>query len=177
VLKREIVTIFAQARIRYAWLAAAAFARSGRGLVLAGEVGPAQDSLRHALETSGWEVLDSAAVAVRIEDLMIVPLGARNLPEGAAPPARRVPTALCGLVVATKAPLHARDAIAAASPAATVAALIGASLDIKVDRARAIRHLCRIVEQRPVARLDWSRPQEAARLVAEWADTLPARSA
>jgi hypothetical protein len=177
VLKREIVTIFAQARIRYAWLAAAAFARSGRGLVLAGEVGPAEDSLRRALETNGWDVLDGAAVAVRIEDLMIVPLGARNVPEGAAPPARRVPTTLCGLVVATRASLHARDAIAAASPAATVAALIGASLDIKVDRTRAIRHLCRIVEQQPVARLDWNHPQEAARLVTEWADTLPARSA
>jgi hypothetical protein len=108
---------------------------------------------------------------------MIIPLGARNVPEGAATPARRVPAALCGLVVATRAPLYARDTIATASPAATVAALIGASLDINVDRTRAIRHLCRIVEQQPVARLDWNHPQEAARLVTEWADTLPARSA
>lgn len=177
VLRREIVTVFAQARLRYAWLAAAAFARSGRGLVIAGDGGPARDPLRRAMEANGWDVLDDAVLAVRVEDLVIVPLGALGVPEGAALTARRVPTPLGGLVIANRAPRHARDTLAAASPAATVAALIGASLDINVDRTRAIGHLCRIVEQRPVARLDWHRPQEAARLVAAWADTLPARSA
>lgn len=36
VLEREIVTLFAKARLHYAWLAAAAFARDSQGLVIAG---------------------------------------------------------------------------------------------------------------------------------------------
>ncbi len=161
VVRGEIVTIFAQARQAYGWLAARAFARSGRGLVMAGEVG--DDSLRQALESEGWDTLDGALFAIRVDDLMIVPLDAPRTP-------------LAGIVIASKPPLHAKDTIASASPAATVAALIGASLDINVDRTRAIETLCRIVEQRPVARLSWGRPQEAARLVLRWADAWPAHS-
>jgi hypothetical protein len=155
VLRGEIVTTFARARQRYTWLAAMAFVRSGRGLVIAGDV--ADDPLRHALKSEGWDVLDGALFAVNMDDLTIVPLAAQRTP-------------LAGLVVASKPPLHARDTIAAASPAATVAALIGSLLAIDVDRHRAIDSLCRIVEQRPVARLDWTRPREAARLVTQWAD-------
>jgi hypothetical protein len=158
VLRGEIVTIFARARHRYAWLSAKAFVRSGRGLVIAGEV--AEDHLRRALESEGWGVLDGAMFAVSVDDLTIVPLTEQRAP-------------LAGLVVANKPPPHARDTIFAASPAATVAALIGACLAIDVNRHRAIEYLCRIVERLPIARLDWSRPRDAARLVTQWADAWP----
>lgn len=176
VLRREIVTLFAKARLHYAWLAAAAFARDGQGLVIAGDLGSTEDSLHRALAADGWDVLDAGAFAVRVDDLTIVPLGARSVPEGAATPASRVPTPLAALVIAARAPMFARANIAAASPAATVAVLLGASINIHIDRQRAVRHLCRIVEQRPSARLDWNRPEEAARLVSAWADAWPASS-
>jgi hypothetical protein len=154
------VTIFARARKQYVWLAAKAFVRSGRGLVIAGDVADAL--LLRALESEGWGVVDGALFAVNKDDLTIVPLAAMRTP-------------LAGLVVASKPPLHAKDTITAASPAATVAALIGGLLAIDVDRNRAIEYLCRIVERRPVARLDWTRPREAARLVTQWADAWPAQ--
>jgi len=159
VLRGEIVTTFARARQQFVWLAAKAFVRSGRGLVIAGEVADAP--LRRALGLEGWDVLDNALCAVNVDDLTIVPLAAQRTP-------------LAGLIVASKPPLHARDTIAAASPAATVAALIGTLLAVD-DRHRAIGHLCRIVERRPVARLDWTRPPEAARLITQWADAWPAQ--
>ena len=159
VLRGEIVTTFARARQQFVWLAAKAFVRSGRGLVITGEV--ADDSLRRALGLEGWDVLDNALCAVNVDDLTIVPLAAQRTP-------------LAGIMVASKPPLHARDTIAAASPAATVAALIGTLLAVD-DRHRTIGHLCRIVERRPVARLDWTRPREAARLITQWADAWPAQ--
>jgi hypothetical protein len=56
------------------------------------------------------------------------------------------------------------------SPAAAVAAMIGASLDLTIDRARAVTLLCRMLEQRPAVQLRWSNPQQAARLLSGWAD-------
>jgi len=173
-LKRQIGTIFASARHPYAWLAAAAFARAGRGLLIVGEKGEPSDAFRMTLELGGWEVLDSGLSAIRVEDLMLVPLGARPRTDGAgAAQAGRLITPLEGLVVTKRAPLHARDtSLAALSPAAAVAALLGASLDFHVDQARATNWLCRIVEKRPVAQVQFTRARETAREISRWADAL-----
>ena len=172
-LKHLIGMVFAQARHKYAWLAAAAFAKAGRGLLIAGDIRDPHDSLERALETHGWELLDAGLLAIRVDDLMIVPLGARARPEGAAARAGRVVTPLESLVVARKAALHVRDtSIAPLSPAAAVAALIGASLDFHVDQNRAVSSLCRVIEQRPAAEVEFGRPQEAAKIISRWTDAL-----
>lgn len=69
-----------------------------------------------------------------------------------------------------KQPLQARDLIAPLSPAVAVAALIETSLDYRADPDRAVERLCRLVEQKPVAQLSFSRAQQAARLLSRWAD-------
>jgi hypothetical protein len=169
-VKRQIATIFALARQRYSWLQAAALARSGLGVVVAGDTGGPGDALLQALEKEGWVLQDRDLFAIRIADLTVVPLGARAQPEGAAAQAGRVPVPFAGLAVAARVPLHARDAMAPLSPAAAVAAMIGASLDITIDRTRAVTLLCRMLEQRPAVQLRWSNPQQAARLLSGWAE-------
>ncbi len=174
VLKQQIGTAFALARHKYAWLLAAAFAKAGRGLLIAGDMGDPNDSIRWGLETNGWELLDSELLAIRVEDLMIVPLGARARPEQAAAKMGRVATPFESLVVTKRAPLHARDvSIFPLSPAAAVASLIGKSLDFRIERDRAVNLLCRLVERRPAAQVHFSRPHEAARVISRWADALP----
>jgi hypothetical protein len=173
-LKREIATVFALARRRYAWLHAAALSRSGRGVVIAGDTGGPNDSLLRALESHGWVLQDGSMSAIRVEDLTVVPLGARAQPEGAAAQAGRVAVPFAGLVVATRTLLHATDAPAPLSPSAAVAATIGVSLDFSIERTRTVTHLCRLLEQRPAAQLHWSRPDEAARRLTHWADALSA---
>ena len=170
-LKQQIGTALALARHRYAWLQTAAFAKAGRGLLIAGDASDPRGAFWHALETNGWELLDGGLLAVRLEDLMIVPLGARARPEGAGVHTGRLPTPLNSLVVLKRAPLHTRDAsLSPLPPAAAVAALMAASLDYHIDRHRAVRALCRIVEERPAAQVHFSRPQEAARVISRWAD-------
>ena len=178
-LKREIAMIFAVARHHYAWLSAAAFAKAGRGLVIVGDAGDPNDSLLLALQKNGWGLLDGGLFAIRAKDLMILPLGARAQPEGAAAQAGRIPTSFSSLVVSARAPLYnARDAaIDSMSPAAAVAALIAASLDFNVERNRAVNLLCRLVEQRPVAQLHWSRPPDAAQLLSRWFESLTGAAA
>ncbi len=174
VLKQQIGTAFALARHKYAWLVAAAFAKAGRGLLIAGDMGDPSDSIRGGLEMNGWELLDSELLAIRVEDLMIVPLGARSRPEGAAAKTGRVATPFERLVVTNRAPLHARDvSISPLSPAAAVASLIGKSLDFRIERDRAVNSLCRLVERRPAAQVHFGRPHEAARVISRWADALP----
>lgn len=168
-LKRQFGTIFAQARHQYAWLEAAAFSKAGRGMVVAGDIGGSNESLLQALQTNGWELLDGGLFAIRIRDLMILPLGARTQPEGAGAQAGRIPTAFASIVVAAKAPLHVRDAtITPMSPATAVAALIGASLDFKAEKNHGVNLLCRLLEQRPAAKLYWNRSQESAQLLSRW---------
>ena len=170
-LKQQIASAFAFARHKYAWLAAAAFSKAGRGLAITGDAGDGDEAFRWALDASGWELLDAGPIAIRVEDLMIVPLGARAQPEGAAAQTRRLATPLESLVVTRRAPLHARDAsIALLSPAAAVAALVGASLDFRIDQHRAVSLLCRVVEGRPTAQVHFSHPQEAAQAISRWAD-------
>lgn len=170
-LKQRIATVFATARHQYAWLVAAAFTKAGRGLAITGDPGYPDDAFRWALDTSGWELLDAGPIAVRVADLMIVPLGARAQSEGGAAQSGRRATPLEGLVVSRRAPLHARDAsIALLSPAAAVAALVGASLDFHIDQHRAVSLLCRVVEKRRAAQVHFSHPQEAAQAISRWAD-------
>jgi len=169
-MKRQIATIFALARRRYSWLQAAALARSGLGVVVAGDTGGPSDSLLLALEKDGWVLQDRDLFAIRVEDLTIVPLGARVQPEGAAAQAGRVLVPFAGLAVAARVPLHVMDTMSPLAPAAAVAAIIGASLDIDIDRTRAVTLLCRLLEQRPAVQLRWSNPQQAARLLSRWAD-------
>ncbi len=168
-LKRQIVTIFAQARHQYAWLEAAAFSKDGQGMVIAGDICGSNDSLLQALQTNGWELLDGGLFAIRIKDLIILPLGAKTQPEGAGSQSGRISTAFTSIVVAAKAPLHVRDeTITPMSPATAVAALIGASLDFKIERNNGVNLLCRLLEQRPAAQLYWNRPQESAQLLSRW---------
>ncbi|HEY4184863.1 MAG TPA: O-fucosyltransferase family protein [Polyangia bacterium] len=175
-LKRTIAAIFASARHSYAWLSAAAYAKGGRGLLIAGDTGDPGDAFRDTLRDNGWTLLDGELVAIRLEDLAIVPLGACAQTAPSPPPEgspERVATAFENLVIARKAPLHARDvSFAPLSPAAAVAALIGASLDFRVDQHRAMELLCRVIENRRAAQLRFSRPDEAARLISRWADGL-----
>lgn len=175
VLKQELAKVFALARHRYAWLAAAAFAKGGRGWLIAGDTSDQTDSFRRALETNGWELLDRAVIAIRIEDLTIVPLGAEAQPvqpaDGAAR-AGRVATPFEGLVIARRTPLYVREAsISPLSPAAAVAALIGASLDFHIDQPRAVSSLCRVFEKRPAVEVHFGQPEQAALSISRWLDS------
>lgn len=177
-LKQQIGTVFALARHKYAWLVAAAFAKAGRGLLIAGDMGSPKDSIRWELEANGWELLDDELVAIRVEDLVIVPLGARARTGVAAAKLGRVATPFESLVVTKRAPLHARDvSIIPLSPSAAVASLIGKSLGFQIERDRAVNLLCRLVERRPAAQVHFSRPHEAARVISCWADALPQAAA
>lgn len=167
-LKRQIATIFATARHQYAWLAAAAFVKGGRGLLIVGKMSDSPQAFRRLMELGGWVSLAADVCAVRVDDLMLVPLGAQS---PAATQDGRRPTSLDRLVVARPAPVHTREtSLVPCAAAAAVAALIGASVDFHVDRNRAVNWLCRIVEQRPVMQAHLDRPREAALKISRWAD-------
>jgi len=168
-LKRQIATLLAGVRHNYSWLTSAAFAKDGRGLVIAGDVDDANDQFVCLLEARGWRSIDRKLVAIRADDLMVIPFGAQTQGEASAPQVRfAVP--LDRLVIAKKAPLYARDTrILPMSPAHGVAALVGLSLDFSVERDRAVEKLCRLIEQRPAALLHCSRPDEAAEVISRFA--------
>ncbi|HEY0707352.1 MAG TPA: O-fucosyltransferase family protein [Polyangia bacterium] len=171
VLKRQIAGTFMQARYGYAWLSAAAYAKKGRGLAVVGEIGDAKDTFRKAMYTDGWELVEKGLFAIRVEDLTIVPLGARTQPEGAALRAGRWAAPLEGVVILERAPLHASDAaLMPLSPAAAVVKLIAASLDFPLGHDRAVSLLCKLAEARSAAQVRWSQPQDAARVIAAWAE-------
>ena len=169
-LKQQIGTVFARARHRYAWLAAAAFVKAGRGLLIVGKATDSQETFRRLMGLGGWVLLDGHVCAVRVDDLMLVPLG---VGDHAGPAARgeRVATPLDSVVVMKRAPAHTKETtLAPCAPAAAVAALISASLDFHLDRNRAVNWLCRIVEQRPATRVQFGGLREAAMKIAKWAD-------
>jgi hypothetical protein len=172
-LKRLAVPLLVRARPRHAWLRGAALARAGRALVIAGDLGEGRDDLVVAMQSAGWEPLEDGAVAIRIEDRIVLPFGAGGRPEGAAGSSRRRPTPLASLVVATQQ-LSTRSTLAALSPALAVAELIPTSLDFAVDRDRAVERLCRLIEPLPVARLRFSTGEQALGLLSEWADSIAA---
>ncbi len=166
-VKRLVVPVFTFARRRHSWLRGAAFARAGRALVVAGDVGSADNSVADALQDDGWDLLECGVIAIRSHDYAVLPFGVSTRPEGAAN--RRFPTPLASLVVAAER-LNTRDLIAPLSPAIAVATLIETSLDYRVDPDRAAERLCRLVERHPVAQLFFSRAMQAARLLSRWAD-------
>ena len=169
-VKRRIAEVFARARHHYAWLAASAFTKAGRGLLIVGVPAASSEALRRALDTAGWEFLDGGTLAVSASDLMIVPLGAQ--PPAAERRAWRVSTPLESIVLTKPAPLYAQEtSLVPLSPAAAAAALIGASLDFHIDRHRAVTLLCRVVEKRPTAQVHFNRPTDAASVISRWADT------
>jgi hypothetical protein len=167
-VKTLAVPVFTNARRQHSWLRGAGFARAGRAMVVAGDLGGADDSVVEALQAEGWELLERGVIAIRIHDRVVLPFGASTRPEGAAG-GRRIQTPLAGLVVATQR-LDARDLIAPLSPAVAVVTLIETSLDYRTDPDRAVERLCRLVEQQPVAQLSFSRAKQAARLLSRWAD-------
>jgi len=170
-LKRLAVPVLALARRRHAWLRGAAFARAGRALVIAGNLGDGDDSLVEAMQAADWDLLEEGVVAIRIRDQIVLPFGGNDRPEGAVGHRRSMPTPLANLVVATQQ-LYGRNALAPLSPAVAVAELITASADFPVDRDRAVDRLCRLVEHRPVAKLQFSKTEQAARLLSDWADPI-----
>lgn len=169
-LRQEIVTVLSRARKHTSWLAGTAISRNGRGVIIAGDMGRADRSLMTSLKDTGWNMIDSGLVAIRNQDLTILPLGARERPEGASAMTGRVETPLSGFIVAEESPLHDNNAISPLSPAAAVAALIPTSNDFKVDRIAAVKRLCDLVEKRPVVQLHWSDPLLAESLISSWAD-------
>jgi hypothetical protein len=169
-LKRRIAQVFARARHKYAWLVASAFAKAGRGLLIVGVPAAHSEALRRALDTTGWEFLDGGALAVSVADLMIVPLGAQV--QAKDRPVWRVSTPLETIVITKPAPLYAQEtSLVPLSPAAAAAALIGASLDLHIDRHRAVTLLCRVVENRHTAQVHFNRPTDAASVISRWTDT------
>lgn len=167
-LKQQIATIFATVRHKYTWLVASAFVKAGRGLLVVGTTGESPGAFRRLMELAGWTALDTEVCAVRVDELTLVPLGARA---GGAAPTERAPAPLEDLVVLRRAPTHAREtSLTPCAPAAAVAALIGASIDFHIDRTRAVSALCRIVEQRPAVQVQSGRAREAALQIAKWAD-------
>jgi len=167
-VKTLVVPVLTSARRRHSWLRGAGFARAGRAMVVAGDLGGIDDSVVDALEEDGWDLLERGVIAIRVHDRVVLPFGASTRPEGAGD-SRRLQTLLAGLVVATQR-LNARDLIAPLSPAVAVATLIETSLDYRTDPDRAVERLCRLVEQQPVAQLSFSRAKQAARLLSGWAD-------
>jgi len=166
VIRWALVEIFARARKGHTWLTGAGLARDGHALVIAGALGGLGDPLFQALREDGWTLLGTGIVAIRANDLMVVPFGARPLPQGTAGQTGRLPMPLGDLVLASSAPLHHGDhSLTRVSPATAVAELISACVDFKLERRGAVERLCRLVEGQPVARLRWTDSQHAARVL------------
>jgi len=173
---QQVVPVFAKARRRHAWLRGAAFARAGRAIVVAGDLGSDGNFLAEAFQQSGWDLLQQGVAAIRIEDLVVIPFGVSTRPEGAAGSPGRTATPLASIAVATRR-LQSRDAIMPLSPSVAVAELVGVSLDFPLDRDRSVERLCRIVERLSVAQLSFSRERVAAELLSSWGSRVMSEAA
>lgn len=160
-IKLEVVRRLASARRRHVWLEAFSFLRSGRALVLVGDLGPDTDWLADSMCSNGWELLWDDVVPVRVDDLTVTPLGRSTWPRGAALRIDRSPHPLAGLVVVERR-LQRRDELALLSPSVGVAELIRYCVDFAADRDRAVERLCRLVEKRPVGKLSYSSAESGA---------------
>lgn len=169
-LRQEIVELFSAARKGFTWLVCSAYGRNGQGLVITGNMGGSEGSLALALGGKGWDLLDSGMVAIRHADSMIVPLGARTIPEGASAQTGRVCTPLAGFLFTDRVPLHGTDRIVAMSPATAVATLIPQAQGFKSDRIGTVEKLCKLAEDRPAAQLSWNNSRQAVALTEQWMD-------
>ncbi len=167
-VKRLAVPILTRARPRHAWLHGAAFTRAGEALVIVGDLADGDDSIGSAMQSAGWDLLESDVVGIRVQDNLVLPFGAEDSSAGDGG-RRPTPTPLASIVIAVQQ-LCGRTALVSLSPAAAVAELITASLDFQIDRNRAVERLCRVAERRPAAQLRFSDAQEAVRLLSDWQD-------
>ncbi len=165
-IKREIVTVLALARRRHVWLNGFSFLRSGRAVVIVGDLGSEADWLPDGMCGHGWELLWDDVVPIRVDDLTVTPFGRSTWPKGAALRIDRHPYPLAGLIVANRQ-LHRRDEISVLSPSVGVAELIGACVDFPIDRIRAVERLCSLVEKRSVGLLSYSESQRGAATLTE----------
>jgi len=159
-IKLHVVPFFVQARRRHVWLEGFAFRRSGRAVVLVGDLGRENDWLPDALCSSGWELLCDDVVPIRVGDSTVTPFGRSTWPRGAAVRIDRSPCPLSGLIV-TQYKLQQRDRLVPLSPSVGVAELIGKCVDFRTDRQRAVQRLCKLVEARRVGLLSFSRAERA----------------
>jgi hypothetical protein len=166
-LKREFVPIFARTTHAHTWLRGAAFSRAGRTLVVArdiGDSGYADDSLVDALQSESWDLVSEGVVPIHVANLTVTPFGIDSSAKDAPLSSALSALPLESLVVASFR-LHAEDQVTRLSPSLAVAELIPASLNFSLDRSRAVKHLCSLVEKREPVRLVFSSGAGGARLL------------
>ncbi len=160
---RTLVTRLARARPWHSWLRGAAFTRTNRMLVIAGDLGDDNDSLIEFLPQVGWTLVGEGAIAIRAKDFVVLPLSLSSRQSGAPTERSAEPTPVTHLVVSARQ-LHGPDTLEPLAPAAAVLALMRASLDFDVNHDKTVERLCRLVERQPVAQLSLSRADQASRL-------------
>jgi len=136
-------------------------------------VGDWRSSGTHSLTGSlchrGWELLGDEVIPVRQDDCMVIPFArcARLYDDSAA---QQVVESKLDAVVYSSRRLHNRGALFSISPSAAVAELTRSSLDFPVDRQASIKRLCQLVEQVPAYQLNYSKEQEAAKMMSQLAE-------
>jgi hypothetical protein len=163
-VKHHIVPTFVRARRRHVWLEGFSFLRAGHAVLLVGDLGRGADWLPDALCSSGWELLWDDLVPVRVADCTVTPFGRSTWPKGAALRIDRVEYPLGGLIAVENKP-HQRDDLTPLSPSVGVAELIGKCIDFRIDRDRATKRLCELVEKRRVGMLTFSTAERGAEAI------------
>jgi hypothetical protein len=158
---RHLAKLLGDARRTHSWFDGMVFQRSGRSIVYTGDPGQDEDMIADALCSSGWEMMGDVAIPVRSQSCEIVPFSRCSWPKGAATRVEHRLRPLTAIVHGTRH-LHGRDSVVELSPSVGAAELLTESLDFKFDRERAVKRLCKLVEQVPIFGLSFSRAENAS---------------
>lgn len=171
----HLVPLFSSVRKNHCWFSGMVFEKAGKVFLVVGDwkLDDASTPVTDALCSAGWELLGYEVIPVRTDSCTVIPLTRSVWPKNSAAQPEYQECKLDAIVYGSRQ-LHNRGALFALSPSAAVAELVRASRDFSLDRDKAIKRICELVEQVPVYQLSYSRTEEAPAALALLARAEPA---
>lgn len=163
----HLVPILCSVRKNHSWFNGMVFEQAGKVILLVGDwkLDDATTPIADVLCSSGWEFLGDEVIPVRADTCSAIPFARCAWPNNASAQLEQKVCTLDAIVYGSRQ-LHNRGSLFALSPSVAVAELARASRDFFLDRDKAIKRLCELVEQVPVYQLSYSRTEEAPEALA-----------
>lgn len=163
----HLIPILCSVRKNHSWFNGMVFEQAGKVILLVGDwkLDDATAPIADVLCSSGWELLGDEVIPVRADSCSAIPFARCAWPKNTSAQREHKICKLDAVVYGSRQ-LHNRGSLFALSPSAAVAELARTSRDFCLDRDKAIKRLCELVEQVPVYQLSYSRTEEAPEALA-----------
>ncbi|MFK7829426.1 MAG: O-fucosyltransferase family protein [Congregibacter sp.] len=166
-----LVPMLCRVRPGYSWFDGILLQQGEQTILFVGDwrAGNSGLPLTLTLRDAGWSLLGDEAVPVDAREASVTPFARCTATPGVA-------VAPCGLsaIVYGAQQLHSRTSLFALPPSVAVAELARTARDFALDRDRAIKRLCTLVEQVPAYQLSYAREDEVPTALSVLRDQVPA---